>query len=81
MPDNRPDAATPDLTAFDRLWLCEAVRLTEAHGGLLDDAEANRRAIAAGGSLARRIEARALWLAAHPDRTGTHRAAVGGARQ
>ncbi|WP_276487687.1 DUF2868 domain-containing protein [Ectopseudomonas mendocina] len=63
MPDNRPDAATPDLTAFDRLWLCEAVRLTEAHGGLLDDAEANRRAIAAGGSLARRIEARALWLA------------------
>jgi hypothetical protein len=55
--------ATPALTVFDRLWLCEAVRLTEAHSGALEDSEANRRAIAAGGDLAQRIEARALWLA------------------
>ena len=61
MPDHHPGSAA--LTTLDRLWLCEAVRLTEAHSGPLDDAEANRRVIAAGGSLAERIEARALWLA------------------
>lgn len=52
------------LSAFDRLWLCEAVRLREEHSGPLEDAEANRRAIASGGELPRRIESRALWLAA-----------------
>lgn len=61
MLDNHPGPAA--LSTLDRLWLCEAVRLTEAHGGPLDDAEANRRAIAAGGDLGQRIETRALWLA------------------
>ena len=55
------DSAPP--SAFDRLWLCEAVRLREEQAGPLEDAEANRRAIAAGGELPRRIENRALWLA------------------
>lgn len=53
----------PPLDEFDRLWLCEAVRLREEHAGPLEDAEANRRARAVGGDLTRRIETRALWLA------------------
>lgn len=54
----------PPLTHLDRLWLAEAVRLTEAHAGLLEDAEANRRARAAGGHLAARVVLRAESLAA-----------------
>ncbi|WP_374442866.1 DUF2868 domain-containing protein [Pseudomonas panipatensis] len=56
-------SVTAPPSAFDRLWLSETVRLREEHAGPLEDAEANRRAIAAGGDLARRIESRALWLA------------------
>lgn len=54
----------PPFTAFERLWLTEAVRLAERHQGPHEDAEANRVARAAGGSAAQRIERRALWLAA-----------------
>ncbi|MDH4653322.1 DUF2868 domain-containing protein [Pseudomonas sp. BN606] len=56
-------ASLPPLSALDRLWLTEAIRLREEHAGPLEDSEANRRANAAGGNLAARIEARALWLA------------------
>lgn len=55
--------ASPSPSRFDRLWLTETIRLREEHAGPLEDAEANRRARAAGGDLAGRIEARALWLA------------------
>lgn len=48
---------------LEQLWLCEAIRLREAQGQRLDDREANRHAHAAGGDLAQRIQARALWLA------------------
>jgi len=48
---------------LEQLWLCEAIRLREAQGQRLDDREANRYAHAAGGDLAQRIQARALWLA------------------
>ena len=58
-----PDTALPPTASLDRLWLTEAVRLREEHGGPLDDAEANRRVNAAGGDLGARIEARALLLA------------------
>lgn len=58
-----PDPSTISPSPFERLWLCEAVRLTEAHAGPLDDAEANRRARLHGSGLAERIEFRALWLA------------------
>ncbi|WP_273234069.1 DUF2868 domain-containing protein [Pseudomonas kuykendallii] len=58
-----PDTALPPISSLDRLWLSEAVRLREEHGGPLEDAEANRRANAAGGDLGARIEARALLLA------------------
>ncbi|MGQ7816278.1 DUF2868 domain-containing protein [Metapseudomonas furukawaii] len=51
------------LSHLDRLWLTEAIRLREEHAGPLEDAEANRRANAAGGDLPQRIQARALWLA------------------
>lgn len=51
------------LSSLERLWLCEAVRLREEQAGPLDDGEANRRASAAGGELAQRIERRALLLA------------------
>lgn len=53
----------PSLSSLDQLWLSEAIRLREEHAGPLEDAEANRRANAAGGDLAQRIQARALWLA------------------
>ncbi|KAB7619675.1 DUF2868 domain-containing protein [Alkalilimnicola sp. S0819] len=49
-------------TRLEQLWLAEAVRLTEAHAGLLDDGEANRRARAAGGDLQARILCRAQVL-------------------
>lgn len=64
MPDTVAAAALPASTPFERLWLCEAVRLTEAHSGSLEDSEINRQVIAQGGSLAQRIESRALRLAA-----------------
>ena len=48
---------------LQRLWLCEAIRLREEHSGPLEDSEANRLARQAGGHLAARIEARALFLA------------------
>ena len=51
------------LSKLDRLWLAEAIRLTEAHAGLLEDAEANRHARAGGGDLAQRILVRAERLA------------------
>ncbi|KFX70686.1 membrane protein [Pseudomonas taeanensis MS-3] len=50
-------------TPLQRLWLTEAIRLREEHAGLLEDNEANRRARADGGTLAQRIQARALFLA------------------
>lgn len=57
-------SSTPhSLSKLDRLWLAEAVRLTEAHAGLLEDAEANRYARAGGGELERRILTRAARLA------------------
>jgi hypothetical protein len=58
-----PDTALPSTSPLERLWLSEAVRLREEHGGPLEDAEAKRRANAAGGGLGARIEARALLLA------------------
>jgi hypothetical protein len=48
---------------LQRLWLTESIRLREEHAGLLEDNEANRRARADGGTLAQRIQARALFLA------------------
>lgn len=56
-------ASPSTLSPLQRLWLTEAVRLREEQAGPLEDREANRQAVAAGGDLARRIEARALWLA------------------
>ncbi|QXI28243.1 DUF2868 domain-containing protein [Pseudomonas vanderleydeniana] len=50
-------------TPLQRLWLTETVRLREEQAGPLEDLEANRRARAAGGDLASRIQHRALWLA------------------
>ncbi|AYC31089.1 DUF2868 domain-containing protein [Pseudomonas cavernae] len=52
------------MTTLERLWLCEAIRLREEHAGPLEDGEANRRAVAAGGALGQRIQARAGFLAA-----------------
>jgi hypothetical protein len=48
---------------LQRLWLTEAIRLREEHAGLLEDNEANRHARTDGGTLAQRIQARALFLA------------------
>ena len=56
-------SATIHPNPLAQLWLCEAIRLREAQGQRLDDREANRHARAAGGDLAQRIQARALWLA------------------
>jgi hypothetical protein len=53
----------PSLDLLQRLWLSEAIRLREEQAGPLEDGEANRRARAAGGNLAARIQARALLLA------------------
>ncbi|TWI52299.1 uncharacterized protein DUF2868 [Pseudomonas duriflava] len=47
---------------LDDLWLTEAVRLTEEETGPLDDAEANRRARATGGSFLQRLLLRAHLL-------------------
>ncbi|WP_044870986.1 DUF2868 domain-containing protein [Pseudomonas sp. LFM046] len=62
MSEANPDPLSP-LSPLDQLWLTEAIRLREEHAGPLDDTEANRRANAAGGDLAQRIQVRALWLA------------------
>ncbi|WP_255836745.1 DUF2868 domain-containing protein [Pseudomonas benzenivorans] len=53
----------PTLDRLQRLWLSEAIRLREEQAGPLEDAEANRRARAAGGDLATRIQTRARLLA------------------
>ncbi len=53
----------PVLNRLHRLWLSETIRLREEHAGPLEDSEANRRARADGGTLAQRIQARALFLA------------------
>ncbi|WP_043237520.1 DUF2868 domain-containing protein [Stutzerimonas azotifigens] len=58
-----PSTPPPPLTAFDRLWLTETVRLREEHAGPLEDQEANRQARSQGGALPALIETRALWLA------------------
>ncbi|MCY1281011.1 putative membrane protein [compost metagenome] len=50
----------PDLHA---LWLAEALRLREEQAGALEDSEACRQALVAGGSLQRRILVRAENLA------------------
>lgn len=60
---NQPLQTKHSLTPLERQWLCEAVRLREEQAGLLEDSEAVRRARQAGGTLAQRIETRALWLA------------------
>src|SRR5690606_33098868 len=57
----RVTATSPNT--LDRLWLTEAIRLREEQAGPLEDSEANRRARAAGGDLAQRIQTRALLLA------------------
>ena len=51
------------LKPLDTLWLTEAIRLREEQAGPLEDLEANRRARADGGDLAKRVTCRALWLA------------------
>jgi hypothetical protein len=56
-------SAVPTPNKLQRLWLSEAIRLREEQAGPLEDGEANRRARAAGGDLAERIERRALLLA------------------
>ena len=68
------------LPKLQRLWLCEAVRLREEHAGLLEDSEANRRAQAAGGDLATRIEQRALHLAERDGQVQAQRHWLQGAR-
>jgi len=59
----RVTTASPPPSDFNDLWLTETIRLREEFAGPLEDGEANRRARAAGGDLARRIRTRALWLA------------------
>ncbi|WP_439887128.1 DUF2868 domain-containing protein [Pseudomonas sp. MBLB4123] len=56
-------SAAPTLNKLQRLWLSETIRLREEQAGPLEDGEANRRVRAAGGSLAERIQLRALLLA------------------
>lgn len=68
------------LPKLQRLWLCEAVRLREEHAGLLEDSEANRRAQAAGGDLASRIETRTLLLAERDGQQQAQRHWLQGAR-
>ena len=50
-------------TPLQRLWLTEAVRLSEEQAGPLEDLEANRSARTSGGDLSTRLQHRALWLA------------------
>ncbi len=63
-----PNLQPPNNT-LQRLWLCEAIRLREEHGGPLEDREANRQAQQQGGSLQQRIESRGLWLAQRDGQT------------
>ncbi|NWD06783.1 DUF2868 domain-containing protein [Pseudomonas gingeri] len=67
-------------TPLQRLWLTETVRLREEQAGPLDDLEANRRARAAGGDLATRIQHRALWLAERDGQLSALRHWLQGAR-
>lgn len=53
---------TAPLSAWSRLWLCEAIRLREAHGGPFADQAVNRKARLAT-TLGERIETRAQLLA------------------
>lgn len=62
------------------LWLCEAVRLREEQVGPLEDSEANRRAIVAGGDLRQRLCHRALWLAERDGQQAALRTWLQGAR-
>ncbi|WP_313297909.1 DUF2868 domain-containing protein [Pseudomonas sp.] len=68
------------LTALDKRWLTEAIRLREEHAGLLADQEANRHARQHGGDLAARIQTRALFLAERDGTTGALRHWQQGAR-
>ncbi|MBF8724514.1 DUF2868 domain-containing protein [Pseudomonas putida] len=65
---------------LDKRWLTEAIRLREEHAGPLEDQEANRRARQQGGSLALRIETRALLLAERDGLTAALRRWKQGAR-
>ncbi len=65
---------------LDKRWLTEAIRLREEHAGPLEDQEANRRARQQGGSLAVRIETRALLLAERDGMTTALRRWKQGAR-
>ncbi|WP_397457516.1 DUF2868 domain-containing protein [Pseudomonas asplenii] len=67
-------------TPLQRLWLTETVRLREEQAGSLEDLEANRRARAAGGDLATRIQNRALWLAERDGQLAALRHWLQGAR-
>jgi hypothetical protein len=58
-----PAPNSPAPNKLQRLWLSETIRLREEQAGPLEDSEANRRAQAQGGTLAERIENRALLLA------------------
>ncbi|MET1080369.1 MAG: DUF2868 domain-containing protein [Pseudomonas sp.] len=73
-------AAVPPPTALQRLWLSEAIRLREEQAGPLEDSEANRRAQAAGGELAERLQTRALWLAERDGQLAALRHWLHGAR-
>jgi hypothetical protein len=74
------DSPPPPRSRLQRLWLCEAIRLREDHAGPLEDAEANRLARQADGDLARRIEARALFLAKRDGQMQAQRHWLQGAR-
>src|SRR5688572_22879517 len=74
------DSPPPPRSRLQRLWLCEAIRLREDHAGPLEDAEANRLARQADGDLARRVEARALFLAKRDGQMQAQRHWLQGAR-
>lgn len=57
------DSAADPNSRLQKLWLCETVRLREAHTGLLEDNEACRKARASAGSLSERLQVRGLFLA------------------
>ncbi|MDM8348761.1 DUF2868 domain-containing protein [Pseudomonas sp. sp1636] len=73
-------SANPVPHKLQCLWLSEAIRLREEHAGPLEDREANRRAQAGGGTLAARIQARALLLAERDGQTQALRHWLQGAR-
>lgn len=57
------DTNTATFSPFQRLWLCESIRLHEQHNPLLEDSEACRLARQQGSNLQERIELRNLALA------------------